>query len=157
MRTQTKFIFKLFIGLVSFTLVSCDAGKQVDREAVKEGMKAQKIQRVTDVELMEKATEIGNNVWKYIAEGDSTQLPLIEQVGFDVDTILWGDDPFTTQDKNIFEAYYYAFQNKLPVENGIQGEEQEKMIFTAPYIEEKEIKGVIFVKIEKKDIVLSID
>ncbi len=144
----------ILLFIVSF---SCDNNKQIDREAVKKEMKTREVKRLTEAEIMEKATIVGDMAWKAVQLGDSTLMEFVSKFDIDVDTMKWGDNPFTDQDKDILEAYQYAIENKLPIEPGINGSDGKIYYFYAPYIENEEVKGVITIKLLKKDIVLSID
>ncbi len=148
--------YRITIAL-AVIILSCDTTQKVNREAVKEEMKSREVKRLTDSQIMEQATVIGDMAYKALQLGDSSLSDFINKINIQIDTMKWGDDPFSEQEKNILEAYQYAMENKLPAESGIQGNDGKIFYFCAPYFEEQQMAGVIILKILKKDIVLSIN
>lgn len=156
---------RLFPFLYAFTLViiihGCNTNQKVDREAVKEEMKARELKKVSDSEIISKGLEIGNmiaeeaqktlqkNLLAAINEKgvpgalefcNANALELVKDLEDSMDAEIYRvsnkfrnpkDQPDSLESL-ILDAYHYNVENGIVLEPSIQEENEQVLLYTKP-------------------------
>ncbi|MFT6216712.1 MAG: hypothetical protein ACJAS3_003127 [Roseivirga sp.] len=149
----------LFILLFVF---AC-SDQKIDTKKAREGLKSQEIQVVSDANILEKATEMGNQylalksidftpegLYKIELQDSIRFLPSEIFLPYGIEVALSG------KAKDVFDAYNYNYENGIKSSSNVQfGADKKFIIYTLPVnYEDKEV-GIFLIQILRKEIVLS--
>jgi len=116
---------KAFYFFLCLSFLSCGKVKQIDTSDIKELMRNSKVKRVTEKQLLEKVSEIGEAVNSRINRADYRVecQHSYEIDGYPVELYnadLAGEDPMDDVKGQLLEAYQYGIRNGQHVGSNIQ-------------------------------------
>lgn len=157
-----KNIYAGLYALIVFVLLqACGSNKPVDREAVKEEMKAREIKKVSDSQITEKGIEIGNaiareaqktlktnllnaikndGVTEAISFCNANALKLVQELEDSMNVSIFRvsqkwrnpkDEPDSLE-ALVLDAYQYNMDNGMDLKPSIQEEGKEVLLYTSP-------------------------
>lgn len=152
--------------LLIFTLISC-GDQKIDTTKAREEMENREIKVVSEAEIIERALEIGNTLYKSFSievVPEPITKTYVINTNFGNDSIYQKhrylfDDPEDLGGKplQVFEAYRYNRDNGLVSEPNVQKLDDGKMLYyTAPMYADSLMVGMWAIEIPRKKVVLSI-
>lgn len=142
----------LLLGL--FLLFASCENKQIDTKGVREELKNRKIRRITEVEILTEADQIGsftitklNSIWEEKLKDKASLSHSISKN--ELDSLLKNDSlrsvaslnfistkssNGTELEKSLLDSYSYSAENNLPLAPNIQKAGQEYLLYTSPII-----------------------
>lgn len=122
------------------------------RKKLKREMERREIKRVSEEEIFEKGLEMGRAMAAQLNQTTIDSIAQRNNVRIILADTLTTELPTSHQD--ILEAYFYA-PDKLSVTDNVQNF-GDTIIYSAPLIENGQIKAVWFINIPRKKIVLAL-
>lgn len=127
--------------------VSCDTQNGVDRSAVKKEMANRELKRLRISDLIKGAQELSTT---YFAATDSLETKALR------DSLDIQEEPIimvqsTQEEKELFEAFFYAVQENLPLEDYVTESGESILVYHPIKVEDS--LSLIRLKIPKKTIV----
>jgi integral membrane protein len=166
-------LFKITTVLVLMMFAACTPQERKSREFIAEGMKDRKIKRVTDVQLLTAATDIGK---QSVVKLNEMLLPKIDiSKSFDCslasyfqkDSIKFmyvkefrlvcqASQTKYDKEKQVFEAYSYNSANDKEFTDNIQKIDGEAIIYTSAFTMNGKFIGMWTIVLDKKELVKNI-
>lgn len=156
-----KILHFAYALIAFFFIQGCTSNQKIDQEAVREEMKSRELKRVTEVQVMEKGRELGEeisavvqrqlqyNLSQAIAEGgisnalqycnvNATSIvkDIEEKYAVRVYRVSQqyrnpNDEPDSLENL-ILGAYQYSFDNEQDISSSVQEEYEDTLLFTKP-------------------------
>lgn len=155
-------LFPFLYAFIAFLFINgCNTNQKVDRQAVREEMKARELKKISKAEITEKGLELGNaiatqaqqtlqkNLLRAMNEKgvpgaisycNANALDLVQELEDSLDVKIFRvsskyrnpvDEPDSLETL-ILEAYEYNKENDLVLESSIQEESDEILLYTKP-------------------------
>jgi len=136
-----------------FLLSACGGGlSDEQRKSLKEEMEAREIKKVAEEDIVAETFRQGKKVLKYHQAGNDS---VAKEIGANIYMLSKDDSVSNKIDWELIEAYKYSLTHGGPLADNVQ-RDKEEMIYTMPYLENEEFKGMYVVRIPRKKIILSL-
>jgi len=151
---------KLSIIILALFAFNC-SNQKVDTKKALQDMKSQEIQVVSDVQIIEKAKQMGDSIsakLKVNFEDEKVTWTAIKSGEIEVQGLPFnGENNLEGKGKAIYQAYQYNSQNDIKSPANVQFlEDSHFVLYTSAMVAEGKELGMWFIKIPRKTIVLSV-
>ncbi|WP_421977548.1 hypothetical protein [Roseivirga seohaensis] len=150
------------LSIVIFALLAFNCSNQkVDTKKALQDMKSQEIQVVSDVQIIEKAKEIGDSIsakLKVNLEEEKVVWTAVESEDIEVKGFAFNkENSLEGKGKAIYEAYQYNSKNDIKSPANVQFmEDTQFVLYSSAMVAEGKEVGMWYIKIPRKTIVLSV-
>jgi len=142
-----KSLISILMGLSFLSFVSCNlkTSDKIDAEAVNQEIKARKIKRLTDAQIVQSAFERGKDIASHlipVLEKDTaicqfsnfSLVPEVKQKFISkIEMVCETKSDFKEKEKQVWEAYQYNFKEGLAVEENIQKIDDKEILYSYPF------------------------
>lgn len=159
----------MLVYLLLFVLAACGAKEeqQANREKLLEGLKDQKVKRVTEEQVHTAAYEEGNQLiqlfesrsendltWPDTAPGKTYLDSLNQARGHGgISFLSAGAESMDEDQSALWEAYQYSAEQGQPIGENVQTASDDYLLYTYPVTQEGELKGMWSLKLSRKELI----
>ncbi len=145
--------YLLVIIFALAVLAACEESDQRTMSKFKSEMEDRKLQRITPGQFINFATQIG----KIVLDTTEVNKKLIESIDSVYGITIYTASPQSikpdTKLAGITEAYLYNIENKLPLDDNLQKQDDTTLLYTRPVIYNNSLAGITVALMNKKKLI----